>query len=259
MSSAARAVAIGGLALPFILVVTVAALAVGVAPAPSAKPGPTPPPVAALPTDAPPSPSSSPSFTPSVGPSGSASAPPSLANVADPLAGQRRPPDGAPARIRLPARPPRQPDRRDDGRLRRSDDRPVRGVQRAARHRRLPVARPRELRAAGQWPVPVPAVTDEPRGCQHDGGLRARVRHRDRQLRLHRLPGRDRADQRRRRRRCPAAEVLLRPLLLGEQPYPRLGPAGRQEPPQRTAGADLRPQPEGRQRLRSCPSPADCS
>ena len=87
MSSAARAVAIGGLALPFILVVTVAALAVGVAPAPSAKPGPTPPPVAALPTDAPPSPSSSPSFTPSVGPSGSASAPPSLANVADPLLG----------------------------------------------------------------------------------------------------------------------------------------------------------------------------
>jgi polyisoprenyl-teichoic acid--peptidoglycan teichoic acid transferase len=87
MSSAARAVAVGGLVLPLILVVAVTAVAVGAAPAPSVKPGPTPPPVAALPTDAPLSPSPSPLGLPSVGPSASASAQASPAGVADPLLG----------------------------------------------------------------------------------------------------------------------------------------------------------------------------
>ncbi len=85
MSSAARAVAVGGLVLPLVLVGVVVAAAVGMGPAQAVEPVPSPDPIGALPTDAPPSPTSSPSLLPM--PSASASAEPTPAAVADPLLG----------------------------------------------------------------------------------------------------------------------------------------------------------------------------
>ena len=256
MSSAARAVAIGGLTLPLILVVTVAAVAVGAAPAPSVKPGPTPPPVAALPTDAPLSPSPSPLALPSVGPSASASAQPSAAATADPLLGT----DGRLTVLLLGSDyRPAHPGNRTDAMMVVSVD-PTTGRSGAFSVPRdivdFPLPGRGSLRGRVNGLYQYLQATDEPWRREHDGGLRARLRHRDRQLRLHRLQRRPGAGQCRRWRRCPAAEGLLRPLLLGEQPHARLGPAGRQEPSQRPAGPDLRPQPEGRQRLRSRTPPA---
>ncbi len=84
MSSAARAVALGGLVLPVVLVTAVAVTAVGLLAPPPTAPGPSEDPIGALPTDAPPSPSSSPAALPS--PSASASALPTPA-AADELLG----------------------------------------------------------------------------------------------------------------------------------------------------------------------------
>jgi polyisoprenyl-teichoic acid--peptidoglycan teichoic acid transferase len=72
MSSAARAVALGGLVLPIVLVTAVAVTAVGLMAVTPAAPGPSEDPIGALPTDAPPSPTSSPSVLPSPSASGSA-------------------------------------------------------------------------------------------------------------------------------------------------------------------------------------------
>ena len=52
-----------------------------------------------------------------------------------------------------------------------------------------------------------------------------------------------------RRRRRHARRAVLRPVLLGQRPHARLGPAGGQEPSERGGRADLRAQPQGRQRL----------
>ena len=87
MSTAARAAAVGGLLLPVVLVTALVVGAVGYVPGPTAPPGPTPEPIAALPTDAPPSPTPSPSAF--VAPSASASTQPSPSPtpVPDPLLG----------------------------------------------------------------------------------------------------------------------------------------------------------------------------
>ena len=85
MSTAARAAAVGGLLLPVVLVTALVVGAVGYVPVPTAPPGPTPEPIAALPTDAPPSPTPSPSAF--VAPSASASIQPSPTPVPDPLLG----------------------------------------------------------------------------------------------------------------------------------------------------------------------------
>ena len=84
MSSAARAVAVGGLILPLALAGVVAVAAIGMAPGPDSRSSPSEDPIGALPTDAPPSPSPSPSLFPV--PSGSASLEPTPA-PADPLLG----------------------------------------------------------------------------------------------------------------------------------------------------------------------------
>ena len=85
MSTAARAAAVGGLLLPVVLVTALVVGAVGFVPGPTASPGPTPEPIAALPSDAPPSPTASPSA--SIAPSASASIQPSPTPVPDPLLG----------------------------------------------------------------------------------------------------------------------------------------------------------------------------
>lgn len=88
MSSAARAVAVGGLILPLVVAGAVVFAAVGIVPGRTVEPSPSPDPIGALPTDAPPGPSPSPTLLPF--PSGSAvpSAEPSPAPpVADPLLG----------------------------------------------------------------------------------------------------------------------------------------------------------------------------
>ena len=84
MSTAARAVALGGLMLPLVLAVAVVTVAVGVAPAAAVDPGPSQDPIGALPTDAPPSSTPSPSLL--AVPSGSATPEPTPAG-ADPLLG----------------------------------------------------------------------------------------------------------------------------------------------------------------------------
>jgi polyisoprenyl-teichoic acid--peptidoglycan teichoic acid transferase len=84
MSSAARAVAVGGLILPLALVSIVTVAAIGMVPAPTADPAPSDDPIGALPTDAPASLTPSPSLLPV--PSGSASLAPTPA-PADPLLG----------------------------------------------------------------------------------------------------------------------------------------------------------------------------
>ena len=95
-----------------------------------------------------------------------------------------------------------------------------------------------------------------------DGGkgmkqaVRAGLRHRDRPLRADRVHRRHQARPQRRRCRRHPRGALLRPVLLGQQPPPRLGPAGGQEPPGRRRRPDLRPQPQGRQRLPACQAPA---
>jgi len=80
MSSAARAVALGGLVLPIVLVTAVAVTAVGLMAVPPAAPAPSEDPIGALPTDAPPSPTSSPSVLPSPSASGSAQPTPAVAD-----------------------------------------------------------------------------------------------------------------------------------------------------------------------------------
>ncbi len=54
-----------------------------------------------------------------------------------------------------------------------------------------------------------------------------------------------RAGRGRRRRRRHAGRAVLRPRVLGQQPPPGLGPASRQEPPQRGRRPHLRPKPQG--------------
>lgn len=88
MSSAARAVAVGGLILPLVVAGAVVFAAVGIVPGRTVEPGRSPDPIGALPTDGPPGPSPSPTLLPF--PSGSLvpSAEPSPAlPAADPLLG----------------------------------------------------------------------------------------------------------------------------------------------------------------------------
>ncbi len=89
------------------------------------------------------------------------------------------------------------------------------------------------------------------------GGHLEGLRDRGRRLRVHRVQRGQEPGRRGRRRRRRPRPGLLRPVLLGHEPAPGLGPAGRQEPPQRRPGADLRPVAQGRQRLRPGAPPAD--
>ena len=121
----------------------------------------------------------------------------------------------------------------------------------------FPLAGRRHVRAQGQRPVPVPAVDETNRGAANM--MAAFERAFDIEIDNYVFIGFPGVTQL--VGAVGGVDVRLEkayydPLLLGERPSPRLGPAGRQEPPQRSARADLRPQPEGRQRLRSCPPPA---
>ena len=159
----------------------------------------------------------------------------------------RRPADRAPPRLRLPTGPPREPDGCDHGRVGRPVDRAGGRLLDPSRYRRLPATEWRRVPGQGERPVPGPP---EPNGQRRRraqrGGLEG-VRDRDRRLRLHRLRRRQGPGAGRRRRRRDARPALLRPRVLGDGHAPRLGPAGRPQPPRAERCADLRPEPEGRQ------------
>ena len=164
----------------------------------------------------------------------------------------------APARHRLPARASGQPDRRDHGRLDRPDDRQERGLQRPARRRRFPDADVRQRTArksTGSTSISSRTMGNGGQGMKQ-AVSRAFGIEVDRYAFIG-FTGVTKLVGGGRRRRRHARRALLRPGLLGQQPPPGLGPAGRQEPPQRARRADLRAQPQGRQRLPARQAPAD--